>query len=122
MITWVLVGLLVLGAIIFIKISHYRHKIFVFLVIILALFLYVSIAYVASKNNLDFSSVDGASKSVKIYGGWLFNVFGNFKSLTGNAIKLDWTATNSSFSLNDNSSKNTKTSPITGRATARFAK
>jgi len=126
MITWILIGLFVVAALIFIKMSHYRHRIFVVTIVIVALFLYVSVAYVASKNNMDFSTYDGLIKSVKIYGGWLFNLVGNFRSLTGSAVRLDWTSTNGgvpSFE-NDNVSidKNTKTSGgITGRASARFA-
>ena len=123
MLTWVLIGLLVVGVIIFIKMSHYRHRIFVITIVIVALFLYISVAYVASKNDLDFNSYDGLVKSVKIYGGWLFNLAGNFKGLTGSAIGMDWTATNASMSdLSLDSPSvdgNSKPSKIT--ASARFA-
>lgn len=122
MIAWILVGLLIIGALIFIKISHYRHRIFVITIVLVALFLYVSIAYVASKNEMDFGSYDGMVKSVKIYGGWLFNLVGNFKSLTGSAIKMDWTSTNGSVGSLDKVDPNKVNSGgITGRASARFA-
>jgi len=123
MITWVLIALLIVGALLFIKVSHYRHRIFVITIVIVALFLYVSVAYVASKNNLDFTTYNGLVKSVKIYMGWLFNLAGNFKSLTGSAVKLDWTSTNGSVpSLKDDVQVPSSSSPgITGRASARFA-
>jgi len=123
MITWILIALLIVGAIVFIKISHYRHRIFVILIVFVALFLYISVVYVASKNNLDFTTADGAIKSTKIYAGWLFNLAGNFKTLTGSAVKLDWTSTNTTISdLRNVSAIDSKTAGITGRATARFAK
>jgi hypothetical protein len=123
MITWVLVALIVVGALLFIKVSHYRHRFFVITIVVVALFLYISVAYVASKNNLDFTTYDGLVKSVNIYMGWLFNLAGNFKTLTGSAVKLDWTSTNGTVSsLSKNVSVASSNSPgITGRASARFA-
>jgi hypothetical protein len=53
----------------------------------------------------------------------LFNLAGNFKSLTGSAVKLDWTSTNGSIpKLSQDAPVKTSNSPgITGRASARFA-
>lgn len=123
MITWILIALLIIAALFVIKISHLRHRLFVFLIIIVVIFLYVSIAIVASKNNLNFSTYEGVVSSGKIYLGWLGNVFGNFKGLTGSAVKMDWTSTESNITnpIEDKATNNDKPSKITGRASVRFS-
>jgi hypothetical protein len=125
MLSWILIGLFIIIAIVFIKLSHFRHRIFAITITIVILFLYVSVAYVANKNNLNLNSIEGIMNSAKIYFGWLFNLAGNFKGLTGSAIRMDWTSTNISLSdlnLNDKDSidASAKSSKITSSASARF--
>ena len=77
--------------------NHLRHRIFIILLILLALFLYTSLGLVAEQNSLDFKSVNGLTTALKVYGGWLANGFDNMKEITGNIIGMDWSNTNSSF-------------------------
>lgn len=97
MISWLVILILVVAALIALKMNKIRHKMWIILVILLALFLYTSLALVYTQNELDFKSVEGISGAVRIYLGWLGNSFENMKVLTGNAIGMDWTSTNSSF-------------------------
>lgn len=93
----VVVILLVVG-VFAIKMNHLKHRFFIIMLVLLALFLYTTIYVVNSKNNLEITSVDGAFNAGKVYLGWLANGFGNLKDLTGRAIGMDWTSTNKSFS------------------------
>jgi hypothetical protein len=125
MISWLIIIILVAIGILAIKMNHLKHRFFIIFIILLALFFYASITFVASKNNISLNTYDGFLKAIQIYGGWLVNLFGNFKSLTGNAIKMDWSSTNSSFfDKNNNSVNNSVDTPVknSGQASIRLAK
>lgn len=97
MINWIIIIILVVIAIFAIKLNHLRHRSFIIIVVLLALFLYLTMTYVNSKNNIDLNSSEGIFRSIKIYTGWLANGFQNMKALTGNAVKMDWSSANASF-------------------------
>jgi len=97
MISWIVITILVLVGIFAIKMNHLRHRIFIIILILLALFLYSSMALVTTKNDLNFNNTEGFFNAVKIYTGWLANGFENLKEITGKVIKMDWSSTNSSF-------------------------
>ncbi len=109
MISWLIIGILVVLGIVVLKTNHFRHRFWIFFLVLIAIFLYVSITVVHSKYNLDFTTFDGASKSIKVYIGWLGNGFTNLKTLTGNAIKMDWTSSNESLLDKTNKSVTPKT-------------
>ena len=109
MLNWIIIFVLVMIGIYVLKINHLRHRFWIFFLIFLAIFLYVSITVVHSKYNLDFTSFDGLSASIKVYLGWLGNGFHNMGVLVGNAIKMDWTSSsNKSLFDKTNSSVNPK--------------
>jgi len=97
MISWIIIAILVLAAFIVLKTNHFKHRVWVVLLVLLALFLYASLTFINAKNDLDLNSTKGVFDSAKIYLGWLANGFKNLKSITGNAIKMDWTSTDESF-------------------------
>jgi len=68
-----IIAVLVVAAVMFIKMNHFRHKLTIIALLLFALFL------------------------IKVYTGWLGNGFQNLKSLTGNAVRMDWTSTNGTF-------------------------
>jgi hypothetical protein len=70
----------------------------------LFLFLYTTIAIVSKQNSFDLKSTEGFIGSIKVYFGWLANGFQNLKSITGDAVKMDWTSTNGTFLNKSNSS------------------
>ena len=99
MLGWIILIAVVIAVIILaVKTKHFRHKFFIFTIIIVALFFITTFYYVQQKNNLDTSSFNGLVHSAGVYTGWLVNGFGNLKAITGYAVKLDWTNTNSSSS------------------------
>ncbi len=100
MITWAVMVILIVLGIIAIRMNHLKHRIFIIILISAALFLYLTMTYVNTKNELDFTNSEGVLKAVGVYTGWLANGFENLKSVTGYAIKMDWTSTNKTFLKN----------------------
>ncbi len=98
------ISVLVIAAVLALKMNHLRHRIWILLLVFLALFLYTSATIVYSENNLKFDTMDGIFSSVKIYIGWLGNGFQNLKVLSGKAVDLDWTNSNETF-VNENLEK-----------------
>ena len=97
MLSWLIVVIFIVIAMFVLKTNHFRHKMWIIMLILLGIFLYLSISVVQTKYDLKVSSVDDFLGATKIYIGWLSNGFGNLKTLTGDAVKMDWT--NSSESL-----------------------
>jgi len=97
MISWIVVAVLVLIAIVLLKTNHFRHRMWISILVILALFFYVSITFIYANNDLAFNSTDSALNSFKVYYGWLANGFYNLKAITGNAIKMDWKSSDKTF-------------------------
>ncbi len=96
-ISWIIITILVVVGIFTIRLNNFRHRTFVIFLVLLALFLYISINVVAVERDLDFKSAEGIFSAIKIYTGWLANGFQNAKSLTGKAVKMDWTSVNETF-------------------------
>lgn len=76
--------------------STIKYKIFAVLLIAIILFTYISFSVTIRDENLDLTTVSGFVTANKLYFSWLVNVFKNFKTVTVQAIKLDWGVTNSS--------------------------
>ena len=75
-----------------IEIKRFRHKFFAWFLIILIILGYVSFNLAMKNQNADFKSVSGLLTAGKIYFSWLGSIFGNFKTITTNAIKMNWEA------------------------------
>jgi hypothetical protein len=97
MISWIVIFILVFVGIFAIKMNHLRHRVFIIMLIFLALFLYSSMALVTQDNDLKLDSSEGIFTAMKVYTGWLANGFNNMKDIAGNVIKMDWTSTNATF-------------------------
>jgi hypothetical protein len=97
---------IVLIAFLILKFSKVEHRITLVLFILAGVFLFSTISWVAnSSNSFDVDSFEGIIDISKLYLGWLSNCLKNFGVLAGNAIKLDWTSTDSTlFDSNSSSS------------------
>lgn len=98
MVSWILIGILILLGFLIIKIGHFKHSFFIIMLILLGLFLYATMSYVAEKNKLDLSTTKGFFHATNVYIWWLANGFDNIKELTARTVKMDWRSTNSTFS------------------------
>ena len=89
--TTLLIVLVLVAAIwILVEFKRFKHKMFAVLLIVLILFTYVSFVATIKGKNLDFTTTDGLKKAGQLYFSWLGSVFKNMKTLTTNAINLDW--------------------------------
>jgi hypothetical protein len=97
MISWIVIAVLVVFGIAAIKMNHLRHKTFIIVLILLALFLYSTMYLVHIQNDLDLDSAEGVYHAGQVYFGWLANAFSNLKSITGSAVKMNWNSVNGTF-------------------------
>lgn len=75
---------------IFIEVKRFRHKITALFLIGLIILFVVSMMIVFAGEDIDFKSIDGAKEAGGLYLSWLKVVFVNLKTLTSNAIHMDW--------------------------------
>jgi hypothetical protein len=88
--TLLIVGILVALIWIVIEFKRFRHKLLAVFLIMLIIFTYVSFLVTLKGQDINFKSVEGLKKAGTLYFSWLGSVFGNIKSITTNAIKMDW--------------------------------
>ncbi len=96
-VTLFIVGILVAAIWLIIELKRLKHKVFALLLIGLILFSYISASVVFAEKNIDYTSIGGLSKAAGIYFNWLGSVFLNIKTITANAIKMDWTGDEENF-------------------------
>jgi len=89
-----LIIVLVLVAIIwiFVEVKRFKHKAVAILLILLILFTYISFVATVKGKNIDLKTMSGIKQAGQLYLSWLGSVFGNIKTLTSNAIHMDWGA------------------------------
>lgn len=73
-----------------IEFKRFRHKLLLIFLIVTILSIYISFTWVLRNNNVDLTTLSGIKEASKFYFSWLGSVFGNFKTITSNAVKLDW--------------------------------
>lgn len=95
--TLFIVALLVVFIWVFVEFKRFKHKIFAIFLIVLIIFTYIGFASTIKGKDLDFSSVSGWKEASQLYLSWLGSVFKNFKTLTANAIQMDWKSVNSTI-------------------------
>jgi hypothetical protein len=90
LISWIIVGVMILVILFFLKFKHFGHRTLIVILLIMILFVYLTASRIVSENNVNMKSFDGVVQAGKLYFSWLGQVGGNLKSLTGNAIRMDW--------------------------------
>ncbi len=85
-----IIAALIIAIWIIVEIKRMRHKIFAIFLIALVLFLYISSTFVFKGHDIDFKTFSGISTATNLYFSWLGSIFGNIKSITTSAIKMDW--------------------------------
>ena len=82
--------LLIIAIWVIIEIKRFKHKIFAIFLIGLILSVYLSFAFVIRGQDIDFKTVPGVVKATRLYFSWLGSAFVNLKTITTNAIDMDW--------------------------------
>ncbi len=88
--TFLVVCFLVIGIWILVEVKRLKHKVFAVFLIGLILFSYFSFATIFKDSDINFKSADGLIEAGRIYFSWLTSLFVNFKTITINAIKMNW--------------------------------
>jgi hypothetical protein len=76
------------------KARHLHNKFYLIFAILFLIFLYISATVVINSNDIDVTSVNGMVTAGKAYFKWVGNVIGNTRNIVGNAINMDWSASN----------------------------
>ncbi len=84
----VLVGLV--GLFFIMKSKELKHKGTWILIFLIVLILYAGYISVIAGKNIDINSTEGVETVIKLYTGWLVHGFDNVKTLSGQAVKMDW--------------------------------
>ena len=91
---WLIVIILVILAFVFLRMNHQRHRMTLILLLIFLVFVYFTASHVFKQYDINWKSVSGIEKGAKVYFAWLGGAFGNLRTLTSNAIKMDWSQKN----------------------------
>jgi MFS superfamily sulfate permease-like transporter len=95
-ITLFIVAVLIIAIWVIIEVKRLRHKIFAIFLIALILFTYISFTVTLKSQDIDMTTIPGVTAASKLYVSWLASAFNNLKSITTQAIGLDWTPQNQS--------------------------
>jgi MFS superfamily sulfate permease-like transporter len=89
-VTLFVLAVLVVSIWILIELKRFKHKIFAIFLIVLILFSYISASVIFKGEDIDFKTIPGLIKATKVYFSWIGSIFSNLKSITTNAIRMDW--------------------------------
>ncbi len=93
-ITLFVVAILIIAIWVIIEMKRFRHKLFAIFLIVLILFTYISFTVTLKGKDIDFTSISGLTTATKLYFAWIGSVFGNLKTITTNAVKMEWSTNN----------------------------
>lgn len=94
--TFMIIGILIIAIWVIFELRRLKHKIFAIILIALVLFLYTSITFSIRGQEIDLRSSEGVIRASKIYFSWLGSALANMKTITTNALKMDWSYKNES--------------------------
>jgi len=89
-VTVLVVGILVAAIWIVIEVQRFKHKLFAIFLIGMILFIYLSGTFILKESSADFTTLPGFIEGSQVYFAWLGGLFGNLKTITANAIQMDW--------------------------------
>lgn len=87
---WIIIGILIVLVFLFLRMKHFKGKIVAVLLIITLIFLYTTATTLLTEEEINWKTFGGVEKALRIYFSWLGNAFGNLKTISGQAIKMDW--------------------------------
>ena len=73
--------------------KYIEHKVIVVVLVLLFVFILISFLTITGSiksYNIDWKSADGIVQIGKVYVSWIGQVFVNLKTMTGNAVNLNW--------------------------------
>ena len=100
-ITLLSVILVVIAVWVLLETKRFKHKMVAIFLIAVILFTYFSFSIALRGKNLDLSTIDGISQAGGVYFSWLGSIFINVKTITANAVKMNWGVVNENATLNE---------------------
>ncbi|RMD66340.1 hypothetical protein D6817_04290 [Candidatus Pacearchaeota archaeon] len=96
--TWLTVSLVLLAVLVFLLrttnqvylISLLKQNLFYMIMLAIFIFFAISLTYIHTHYEMDFTTLDGIKGALKIYFSWLSNIARNIGKVTGYAAQLDW--------------------------------
>jgi len=89
-VTLFVIGILIIAIWLIIEVKRFKHKALAVFLIALILFTYFSFTATLKGKDLDLKTISGLTTATKLYFTWLGSMFGNLKTITTNAIKMNW--------------------------------
>jgi|SRR3989344_8636917 len=96
----IVTAVIIIAIWVLIEMKRFRHKFFAVILIVLILLFYVSAFYVFKGRNVDFKSFSGVKDATAMYFSFLKTSFVNAKSITSNAIKMNWNVNSTALDPN----------------------
>ena len=87
---WIVIGAVIFVIFVFVKFRYIKHKLTWIFILLIILLLYIGFLTSMVGHNIDLKTYSGGQTAIKLYLVWLGNSFNNMKTLTGEAVKLDW--------------------------------
>ena len=89
-VTLIIILLVIAGIWTLFELRRFKHKLVAIFLIAIVLFTYFGFVAALKGQNIDYKTMPGIIKASKLYFSWMASVFGNFKTLTTSAVKMDW--------------------------------
>jgi hypothetical protein len=86
----IIISLLAIGIYMLAEFRKVKHQIWAVIIIGLLLFGYLSFTWVLRGRDIDYGTASGLFEATKIYFLWIGSIFGNMRTITGNAVDMDW--------------------------------
>lgn len=90
MVNWIFIFALLVVGLLLAKVKHLKHKSLAVFLALIVLFFCLTVPPAVKNSDVNFKTFSGVAETFKLYFVWLGHSFGNVKTLTGNAIKMDW--------------------------------
>jgi len=89
-ITFLIIAVIVIGIWLLFGFKRMKHKFIAILLIGLFLFGFFSFNVAFKGEKISVNNVSDLGKIFKVYFSWLGAAFGNLRTITGQAVKMDW--------------------------------
>lgn len=91
---WIILLVLIGVFVLIQKVRHFRHRFSLTAITLIIIFVYVTFSYALGGEEINWKSAEGIGKGIKIYFSWLAGSFDNVRTITANAVKMDWSKNN----------------------------
>jgi hypothetical protein len=91
-----IIAVLIIGIWMIFGLKRMKYKLLALFLIALVLFSLFSFNSVFKGKDISINNISDLGKIMKIYFSWLGNIFNNFKTISGQAVKMDWRGNNTS--------------------------